>query len=70
VNIMANEFEKTPPEMDPDEEQQAKDDAAAMERIWDSPLPIGEAVDFDPEVHKPILTPEEIEKALKELNPN
>lgn len=33
----------------------------AADRLYHSPMPIGEGVPFDPELYQPLLTPEELE---------
>jgi hypothetical protein len=42
----------------------ATEPAASEPRIWDSPVGAGEPVPFDPTLHQPGLSPEEIEAML------
>jgi hypothetical protein len=67
-NQPANQEEKAQPAAGPMHDQPAEGPAEdpAKERLYESPLPFGEGVPFDPELYQPPLTPEELEELREE----
>lgn len=50
----------------PDEAEKQRIAEATRARIWDTPIGIGEPVEFDPALYKPPLSKEELEQLLEE----
>ena len=54
----------TPAVQAADEAAQQAASEAASERIWDSPIGVGTPIAFDPAIHRPYLSKEELEAIL------
>jgi hypothetical protein len=52
------------PNTPPDKEALKEAEAKERERIWESPVGTGTPIPFDPALHKPGLSKEELEKLL------
>ncbi len=61
---------KTSPQPDakpaPDEGRERPEKDPATDRLYDSPMPLGTGVPYDPELYEPRLTPEELEELRDE----
>ena len=56
-----------PPELTPEQRELLEaTEASAHERLWSEPIGVGESAPFDPNLHEPTLSDEDIQRLLEE----